>query len=358
MLIAMVFWLFLPLSIEASAAVPLEGFSVEPAILRISVERGGQFKSFFTLKNTGEESIALDVLVADFVPVDGAGGVREMEGVPDKDDPVRASGWFSLPDGPLIVPAHKSLRVPFSISVPSDANPGGRSVVFELESSSGSARERLNMLNFLTVPGETKEQLTILSFTREALISAGAQGTFSLELKNDGDTHLRPEGSVVIRNMFGVERGRYVLDNTLAPGTIIPGSKRNVEYDWKGSLGIFDFGLWNAHVELNYGENNAHLVADRTFFLVLPWRAIVLMIIILGGAIKFFAYAVRKLRDDLEKVGGEFDGQVALRVMSARLLIIPFIAGLLLLIVTVGTLISVLSSSHDGSFVRIQKISR
>lgn len=358
MLFAMVFCLLLPSVLHADTLPHQEGFSVEPAILRVSVERGGQFRSFFSLKNTGDAPMTLNVLVADFVPVDGAGGVREIEGVPDRDDPVRASGWFSLPDGPLIVPAHQSLRVPFSISVPDDANPGGKSVVIELETLGGSARERMNLLNFVTVPGDAKELLSILSFSRDAIMTADAHGVFELELKNEGDTHLRPTGEVVVRNMFGVVRGRYPLDGLLAPGTIVPKAKRSVEYKWVGTLSAFDFGLWNARIELQYGENGMNTVGDRTFFLVLPWRAFLLILFILGGAIRFFVYAVARLRREISMESAKESNGLSENTLSARLLIIPFIAGLLLLLVIFGTLFSVLSDKNEGSFERVQKVSR
>ncbi|HXK38261.1 MAG TPA: hypothetical protein VJ579_04315 [Candidatus Paceibacterota bacterium] len=354
----MVFCLLLPSTLYAQEEFHPEGFSAEPAILRVSVERGGQFRSFFSLLNSGDTALTLDILVADFVPINSTGGVQKMEGIPEKDDPVRASGWFSIPEGPLIVPPRQKLRVPFSISVPSDANPGGRSVVIELETRGGSARERMNMLNFVTVPGEAKEQLTILSFGRDAIMTATAHGTFSLLLKNDGETHLRPEGEVVVRNMFGVERGRYSLEGLLAPGTIIPNAKRSVEYKWVGSLSAFDFGLWNARVALRYGEGGANSVGDRTFFLVLPWRAFLLIVFILGGSVRFFMYAVARLRKDLAHISIDNDGAAVERTVSVQLLIIPFIAGLLLLVVVTGTMFSLLSGKNEGSFERVQKVNR
>lgn len=353
-LFGMVFCLLFPITSRAAEVLGHAGFAVEPAILRVSVERGGQFRSFFTLKNTGDAPLTITLTVADFVPENSGGGVRAMEGIPDNDDPVRASGWFSLPDGDIMVPAHQTLRVPFSISVPDDANPGGRAVVVALETVSGSARERMNMLNFLTVPGDAKEQLSILSFSRDAVMTADAHGVFALELLNEGDTHLRPEGEVVIRNMLGVVRGRYPLTGLLAPGTIIPKAKRSVEYHWIGTLSAFDFGLWNARVELSYGEGGAHTVGDRAFFLVLPWRAFLLIIFILGGAIKFFIFAVKRLRRELTQVTAASDETVSENILSARLLIIPFIAGLLLLLVVTGTMFSLLSSKQEGTFERIQ----
>lgn len=354
----MVFCLFTPALVYAQENAHREGFSVEPAILRISVERGGQFRSFFSLSNTGDAPLTVNALVADFVPIDSSGGVKKMEGVPGADDPVRASGWYSLPEGPIVVPANQKLRVPFSISVPDDANPGGKSVVIELETVGGSARERMNMLNFLTVPGDAKEVLNILSFSRDAVITADAHGVFQVELKNDGDTHLRPEGEVVVRNMFGVERGRFALAGDLAPGTIIPAAKRAVEYRWKGALSAFDFGLWNARIQLNYGEGGAHTVGDRAFFLVLPWRAFLLIIFILGGAIRFFVYAVKRLRNAMKFVEVTPEGVPdahAERALSARLLLIPFVAGLLLLLVVMGTMFSLLSGINEGSFEKVVK---
>jgi hypothetical protein len=350
----MVFSLFGIASARAEEIVSPSGFSVEPAILHVSVAPGMQFKSGISLRNTGGERIALSIRVVDFTPENEYGGVLEREGVGPKDDPLRASGWFSLPGERIVIPPKQKLIIPFSISTPEDASPGGQSVAFVIESADGNVHSRVNALCFLTVSGDAKEDLAFLRHTFTPFISAKPEGVFHLELRNEGKTHVRPEGELVVRNMFGALRGKFALKESRTLGTLIPGAKRSFEYKWSGSLSVFDFGLWNVRTELHYGVNGNHVIADRLFFVVLPWRALLLSIIILGGALYFFVFAVKTFRNDMADMkAGDPDAVVS--KISMRLLIIPIVAGALLLIVVTSVLFSVLQQKGEGRLERVQK---
>lgn len=328
------------------------GFTIEPAISHVSVGRGMILKSGLSIKNQGDLPITITISVEDFESKDDFGGVKLL-GVGDKDDQISASGWISYPKEKLIIPAKEKLIVPYSISVPDDASFGGRSVVFIIESSGGNIHSKVNTLCFLTVPGDAKEDLLLNNFSFYPFITPRSTGNLHIELKNAGKTHARPEGFLVIRNMFGIERGRYELINENSLGTIIPTAKRSSDYSWEGSMNSFDFGLWNAKIELKYGTNGDHLISDRAFFLVLPWKALLLTIIILGGSISFFIYSTRKLRKKISDYK-EIELNDIEREVSLKLLLIPFISGLLLLITIVISMYSVLEKKGDGQIKKIQ----
>lgn len=338
----------------ASEITSPSGFSVEPAILHVSVAPGMQFKSGISIRNTGGSPMALSVRVVDFTPENEYGGVVEKGGVGLKDDPLRASGWFSFPSERIVIPAKQKLIIPFSISAPDDASPGGQSVAFVIESIDGNVHSRLNALCFLTVSGNATEELSFLKYVFSPFVASKAKGVFHFELRNSGKTHVRPEGELVVRNMFGALRGRYPLTQARSLGTIIPGAKRSFEYGWSGSLSVFDFGLWNVRTELHYGVDDNHIIANRLFFLVLPWKALLLSLIIIGGSIYFFVFAVKRFRSDMEEIRA-VQHAAAESAISSRLLIIPVVAGVLLLLVVTSVLFSVLQQKGEGSLERIQK---
>lgn len=325
------------------------GLSVEPAISKISVAPASQLKSGFTVRNTGEEKIAFSIRVIDFLPEDEFGGIREIEGESTIDDPIRASGWVSVPLERITLPANHKIVIPYSITVPKEASPGGRSFAFVIESLGGNVHTRLNTLSFLTVSGDASEILNLEDFSFSPIISGKAKGYLHVELKNDGKTHVSPEGRITIRNMFGAVRGIFTLDQNNSLGIIIPTAKRSTDYSWEGSLNAFDFGLWNAKIELNYGTNGEHYVSERTFFGVLPWKAIILTIIILGGACIIFVRSISKLRKKIV----DLNIDVNERFVSIKLLIIPLATGMLLLIVAITSIYSVIEYRETGTLVKI-----
>ncbi len=344
-ILALVF--LLPNYSHAEEIFSPSGFSVEPAISQVSVLPNSQLKAGFTVRNTGKDKITFTVRVADFSAEGDMGGIKEAESVSDNEDPIMASGWFSVPLEPISVAPGLKMTIPYSILVPKDAGPGGRSITFIIESTSGNVHSRINALCFLSIPGDAKESLEVVDFSFNPTINSKAEGTLHIELKNTGKTHINPEGRVVIRNMFGVERGSYPLVQALSLGTIIPSAKRSSDYSWSGSLNSFDFGIWNAKIELDYGMKGSHSITARSFFAILPWQAILYTIFIFGGSIIFFIFSVRKLKKNI-LILKEKKLEVDESTISIKLLVIPFIAGLLLLIVIISSLFSVLGYRGGG----------
>lgn len=327
------------------------GFSIEPAIQKISVMNNTQLKSGFSVVNTGKDNITFTVRVVDFVPANNYGGIKELEYNGDPDDQILASGWFSIPSEPMSLSAKQKISIPYSVTVPKDASPGGRSLSFIIESTSGNVHSRLNALCFLTVPGDATEKIEIVNFSFSPKIAGLTKGDIHLEIKNSGKAHVNPDGKLVVRNMFGVVRGSFPLDEDLSLGTIIPSAKKSIDYEWKASQGLFDFGIWNAKIEFNYGINGNHSISDRTFFMLLPYKTILYILIIVGGSIFFFIFSIKKLRSDISQISNA--EAVDEKSISLKLLVIPFISGLLLLIVSAFSIYSIFEYRGEGGLKKV-----
>ncbi len=162
------------------------------------------------------------------------------------------------------------------------------------------------------VPGE-KKQLNISSFTADKKLYEYLPATFTTTIKNTGDIHLVPNGSIFI-----TRGGKTVatLDVNPASGNVLPDSSRQFLASWNDGFPVFETKTvggqivskdgkpvkslnWNfAHANrLRFGHYTAHLVMaydngtrdvpieGEVSFWVVPWKIlpfIILAIVLIG----------------------------------------------------------------------------
>ncbi len=176
-------------------------------------------------------------------------------------------------------------RIPVTVSLPADAEPGGRygSVVVstvsreaDLDGSSGAAAasaivSRVGTLFFVTTPGDIERSGQLESFTTLGNKKFYGKGpiSFGLVYENTGSVHLNPYGEIRIFNMLGDEVGFEVLD----PWFAMPASLRLREITWNRDLLM---GRYVAKAYVNRGYNNAIDEASVVFY-VLPLKIIALI---------------------------------------------------------------------------------
>lgn len=193
-----------------------------------------------------------------------------------------------------------------TINVPDDASPGGHYGVIRftgtppnLEGQGVSLSASLGSLIFLSVSGDVTENLSLEEFS---VNKNGKSGTFfeSLPLnfveriKNDGNVHEQPGGSIVITNMFN----KTVATFSYNPSAryILPASTRKFEQPLDKSVVANKrlFGKYTATLNVTYGEGNNKTATSTITFWVIPWKLIVGVIAAL--VIGFFAvrFAIRR----------------------------------------------------------------
>lgn len=190
------------------------------------------------------------------------------------------------------------------ISVPADAEPGGRygSVLVSSEPSSSSESEsdnvtktisRIGALYFVRVAGQVKEDARLTDFRLQNEQTFFEKGPFNFELlfENNSSVHLTPTGNVVIKNMLG----RTVKELKVDPFFSMPDSLRAAQVTWDSGL---TFGRYTATVNLSRGYQESPDQTDTmtVSFWVLPWKVVVggiLVIIIL-------AFIIRKIAGSFE----------------------------------------------------------
>jgi hypothetical protein len=257
-------------------------FVVGPGKADITIKPGESKVVFMTVTNrTGERRI-FNITVED------------AEGSNDQRTPIKLlgndRGPYSLKDY-VSVPAYSfelghnlRARVPVTITIPPDAEPGGRygSVLIDtvaIESNAGDTEAtvpqsaivaRVGTLFFVTIPGEIERDSMLTQFGTIGGKQLYANGPipFGILIKNNGSMHVTPSGEIRVVNMFGNEVGSVDIETWF----ILPKSERLREISWDRE---FLFGKYTATAHISRGYDG--IVDTATFsFWVLPWKPLAL----------------------------------------------------------------------------------
>jgi hypothetical protein len=237
--------------------------------------------------------------------------------------------WITLGKNDFILEAGESEVVPLTISVPPNAEPGGKygaifvSPVFpEFYFAEGSPRvmPEIGVLVLLDVPlvglegqrvapsvsveefaiegrsavfSEVASRLASMfraplqAFAAEPPVSVDVltktPSSFLLRVRNNGITHVRPSGTVTVHNLVGHEVARA----TLPPTTILPGKIRQLPITFEQTNRRFlpqiiehqlALGRYTATVVLE-GIGGEPLVATLAYW-VFPWRGLLGLLLV------------------------------------------------------------------------------
>lgn len=205
----------------------------------------------------------------------------------DDRGPYSLKDYIHFPEASFELGQGERARIPVTISIPADAQPGGLygSVLVTTASlpnggdqtvqsgaKSGSVVvSRVGSLFFITVPGDVQKGGEVSSFTtsgNKKYFSSGPIG-FDILYHNSGNIHLAPYGSISIKNMMGDEVGVITSD----PWYAFPQSTRLRQLTWERP---YMFGKYTATAKINRGYDNIVDEKSVTFY-VIPWK-------IVGGA--------------------------------------------------------------------------
>ena len=258
------------------------GMSVE-GVMRVTNEYSNAEKYYVTIQKfapKGEEG------QQEYLPEE------EVEGLPS---------WFKVQDSVAVDPATTE-EIPYTITAPIDAEPGGHyaSVFFSttppsVNDDSGVGIEAKTGIIFLVkISGDIVEDANIESFTSNQKAFSHLPAMMSLRIRNNGNVHFRPQGTLEIRNMWGGIVARLPANPT--NGAVLPNSIRRINTWWAKSNDIaeggfmagltnewrnFALGKYTATVNAKYGSQNTPFEAKTVSFWVIPWRMGLILLILL-----------------------------------------------------------------------------
>lgn len=288
---------------------------IPPSLEFVDVDPGETVTSKIKLYNETGEPLTLYTSTANFTALDETGTPKILVDGPKED----LASWITVAPGPFTVIPNERVEIPFSITLPSDATPGGHFASILVSpnppESAGESQiaigQKVGTLILVRISGVINESGAIEEFG-----TVGGKSRFNrlpidftLRVENRGNAHLRPAGTLTIRNMLGGTSTEIPLN--AGRGAILPQSIRKFDVRWERGAGSesasgnffqeigaewrnFGFGSYTANLALTYGQNDEKSLAATVEFWVFPWRVLLLSFIVIVLFILLIVFLIRR----------------------------------------------------------------
>ncbi|MFA5791892.1 MAG: hypothetical protein WC884_02550 [Candidatus Paceibacterota bacterium] len=281
--------------------VSVNALTLTPIRFEISGNPGDVLSEEITLTNEGESAETYYVSYSNFEAQGENGDPAFME-------PKEGLGtWIKTQDSSVVILPRQQKIIPFTITIPKNAEPGGHfSVIFWGTSPSGgsgvSIGAKTGVLVLLSINGDVKEEAGLLNFNtkNKQFWYSTLPISFEYRFKNDGGDRIKPQGKIIIRDtiFFPTER----LNANPTEGNVLPVSTRKFNVHWikyersKDYIAPANFfkkflddtyyqwqnfaiGLYSANLNVSYGLQGQH-IKKTTFFFVFPWQLALVMLLV------------------------------------------------------------------------------
>jgi hypothetical protein len=277
------FFVFLFSGIPAALAL---GIKISPIKIEAMVQPGQSLPQTVKVTNNSDVSKTLYPYFRDFV-ADGELGVPKLTEIGSSEG---MGEWIKLSNTGVIFGPQEEKSIQFNIEVPNNASPGGHygAILFgnkpddiklnsEDKGAAMATAQQVACLILLQVAGEIKEEARVREFnTDKSLYSSPFKVRFLTRIQNLGNTHVKPQGTIRITNMFGQEAALIHFNDQ--GSNVLPSSIRRFDNSWDNNKG---FGRYKASLGLNYGvavdkggNGMQSIFAEQTFWII-PWRTII-----------------------------------------------------------------------------------
>ncbi|MEU9998435.1 DUF916 domain-containing protein [Streptomyces sp. NPDC050848] len=271
----------------------------------LSADPGATVKDQVTVANKTGAPLTFRLYGADAYNTERDGGFAVRT---SQEKQTGAGAWIKPDRTRVTVPPRSSVTVPYTLTVPEDAEPGdhpGAVVALDerIEAGTGSVavgvQRAVGARVYLRVNGPTVPALAVEDVTldqdRPLVPGAGTStAVISYTLHNRGNVTLNPKVALRAEGVFG----RTLLARDLAkiPSELLPRQKIRLTERWTGSP-QFDWG----EVTLTATAKDVR-ESGRASFLALPWPAA--GVVLVGGAVALIALRVRQLQAGRADSGG------------------------------------------------------
>lgn len=206
---------------SSPATAPADaGFAVQPSgpdgpgsrdWFTYTLDPGAVFGDTVAISNLSDHPIHFAIFPTDAVSVADTAGFAALR---DDEAPVDVGTWIRLSAGDYTVEPGKRIDVPFSITVPEDAEPGDHAgAILAVDTEEGSfdpasapeglsfnVRHRMGARVYVRVGGTVAPALRIQDL---AVQRDGGTATVTWDVRNSGNTRVAPSAEVRITGLFG-----------------------------------------------------------------------------------------------------------------------------------------------------------
>ncbi len=278
--------------------------TVTPPLFQLTIGRGENWSSNLKVVNTNSYDLTVYASLMDFqangeegqaklIPADTGNSTSSVQTL---------ARWIEIARGPVLVPAAKSVEIPFMVRIPEQAEPGGYYAAILVGTSPMADKTKgpmvtvasmVSTLLLVRVNGDIREEGSIREFSADKFFSSNPDISFNLRFANDGNVHLQPQGEITIYTMWGKEAGKIPINQQGEFGNVLPHSVRKFVFDWRGENNFFDAGRYSALISLAYGQEARSAASQVAYFWVVPLKPILAILAGAGLFILFILLIVR-----------------------------------------------------------------
>lgn len=288
-----------------SLILPLvsQAVTISPPLIEIEASRGQIINQTLKVRNEDAQPMTYYLKAERFIAAGEGGAAKFVSG-----EDVDLASWISFPYPSLVVKGGETVEVPFVINVPDYAGPGGHYAAVFLSTlppdtknapTQVSIATKIGSLVLVRIAGDVKENAELTEFATTSKSFNSLPVNFSLKVRNNGNIHIKPMGSITIKNLFGSEAAKIEVNQDA--GNVLPDQVRKFDATWvkntaeQGATTFFGkyrqekenyaFGKYTAEMNLVYGTAGKTMVASTSFW-VIPWHvlavnALILIVIII-----------------------------------------------------------------------------
>lgn len=278
----------------ALGVMSAQALTISPARAEITGDPGETISDSFLLINEQNADQTFYTSVENFDSQGETGTpnfTTSKEGLP---------AWIKVGDKVTLKKGER-VKVPYSVVIPKDADAGGHFAAIFLSTVPPSANEsqvsvgaKVGMLVLLKVTGNVKENGGLLTFVLKqgSKVLTSLPVDFVYRFKNDGNDRVKPEGQIVVKNMFGMTTAKVDANPSL--GNVLPGSIRRYEVHLGDKeapppsapffeqvtfqKNNFAVGLYFADITLKFG--NAGSATSTLTYFMFPWQLLTVVLVV------------------------------------------------------------------------------
>ncbi len=280
--------------------------SISPPVMEIDITSGNSVERTIEVGNETDQEKFYAVGIGKFEMV-GEEGYQKFLPIEEGND-FGVASWIKYEENNIVVPPRGSKKFMFTIDVPENADPGGHyaSIHFSIgkpteedaEDSMVGVEAQIHSLILVRVAGDIIEKAEIESFGIKDDKTPINRFPVALvwKLKNSGNVHIRAQGNIEIKDMFG--RRVELIDANPKNYRALPGATRKIEA-WWGDMSDFDnndesssffqeakkefsnfaIGKYSAKLDIVYGDGNKNFLSEEISFWMIPWRVLLIALI-------------------------------------------------------------------------------
>lgn len=200
-------------------------WEVQPAVVdgaprtdfSVGLDPGARTTDAVQISNLGNREITLDLSAMDMIKTPAGEPTLPVD--PSETEPI-AAAWVTLSDDTLTLAPGESTDVPFTVSVPVNAEPGDYGLAVVASMSQPTTTDdgqqvlidaRVGARVYLRVLGDLHSQITVTDITLERMAPwwnpFGAQTQVDFVIENTGNVRLDASAAVAISGLGGLDLG-------------------------------------------------------------------------------------------------------------------------------------------------------